>query len=168
LATRKRRQLADVLYTTSPQGENTLIVRNGKRALLKALLKAKRLDKVEGDEEVAAMIGDILVSPVLKKVFCGKSNFAFTPRSMIVAKLDRAELGDFDALVLGLVLIGHYKGQIIVPDFGSAKLRSSVMLIKDTEASATTADDADLLAIYHSGFTRGQDGFTSYVTAAMS
>src|ERR1700722_14090403 len=77
LGYKEARQLADVLYTVSPQGENTLTVRNGKRALLRALLKAKRLDKVEGDEEVTAMMKDILVSPVLKKVFCGKPNFAF-------------------------------------------------------------------------------------------
>jgi hypothetical protein len=56
LGYKEARQLADVLYTVSPQGENTLTVRNGKRALLRALLKAKRLDKVEGDEEVTAMM----------------------------------------------------------------------------------------------------------------
>jgi hypothetical protein len=71
LGYKEARELAEVLYTVSPQGENTLTVRNGKRALLRALLKAKRLDKVEGDEEVTAMIGDILVSPVLKRCFAG-------------------------------------------------------------------------------------------------
>jgi hypothetical protein len=45
---KKARTIADVLYTISPQGENTLTVRNGKRALLKALLKAKRLGQVRG------------------------------------------------------------------------------------------------------------------------
>jgi hypothetical protein len=33
---RKAREIAEVLYTIAPQGENTLTVRNGKRALLKA------------------------------------------------------------------------------------------------------------------------------------
>src|SRR5882757_1827636 len=47
---KKARQLAEVLYTLAPQGEGTLTVRNGKRALLTALLNAKRLDKVRGDE----------------------------------------------------------------------------------------------------------------------
>jgi hypothetical protein len=32
---KKARELADVLYTISPQGENTLTVGNGRRALLK-------------------------------------------------------------------------------------------------------------------------------------
>src|ERR1700709_1941720 len=59
---RKARALADVLYTAYPQGESTLTVRNGKRALLKALLLAPRLDKVEGEEEVMGMIGDLLQS----------------------------------------------------------------------------------------------------------
>jgi hypothetical protein len=37
LTYRKAREIADILYTVSPQGENTLTVRNGKRALLKML-----------------------------------------------------------------------------------------------------------------------------------
>ncbi len=116
LGYKEAREIAEVLYTVfSPQGENTLTVRNGKRALLRALLGANRLDKVRGDEEVTAMIDDILMSPVLKRVFCGKPNFTFSPRSMIVARINRAELGDFDALVLGLLLMASYKGQIIVP-----------------------------------------------------
>ncbi|WGS22487.1 MULTISPECIES: hypothetical protein [unclassified Bradyrhizobium] len=46
---KKSRTIADVLYTVTPQGENTLRVRNGKRALVKALLKAKRVDQIKGD-----------------------------------------------------------------------------------------------------------------------
>jgi hypothetical protein len=65
---KKARELAELLYTISPQGENTLTVRNGKRALLKALLEADRLDEVEGDEEVSGMVGDLLASPVLRRV----------------------------------------------------------------------------------------------------
>ena len=67
---RKARELAELLYTIAPQGENTLTVRNGKRALLKAPLDAKSLDKVHGDEEVRGMIGDLLVSPVLRSQNC--------------------------------------------------------------------------------------------------
>src|SRR5258707_2786183 len=52
---RKARALAEVLYTITPQGENTLTVRNGKRELLKALLSADRLDRVTGDPEVNGM-----------------------------------------------------------------------------------------------------------------
>jgi hypothetical protein len=42
---KKARELAELLYTLFPQGENTLTVRNGKRSLLKAMLKADRLDE---------------------------------------------------------------------------------------------------------------------------
>ena len=166
------RELADVLYTISPQGENTLTVRNGKRALLQALLKAERLDEVKGDEEVNGMIGDLLASPVLRRVLCNPTNFSFNPRSLILARINRAELGEFDALVLGLLLIGHFKGQLIIPDFGfygreahaslirenrlvagvnflpelSPKLQRSVLLIKDKVAAGATFEDAEVLA----------------------
>ena len=94
-----------------------MTVRNGKRALLQALLKAKRLDQVKGDEEVNGMVATC--SP---RRYCAAS-FAIRPISLsktdvVLAKLDRAELGDFDALVLGLLLMSHFKGQIVVPDFG--------------------------------------------------
>jgi hypothetical protein len=190
---KKARELADVLYTISPQGENTLTVRNGKRALLKALLEAKQLDEVQGDEEVSGMLDDLLVSPVLKRVLCNPTNFSFNPNSIILAKLDRAELGDFDALVLGLLLMAHFKGQLVVPDFGfygreahgalvresrlvagvnflselSPKLRHSVLLIKDKVAAGTTADDAEALAQY-ARLLPGTNGFNEFVGRAMS
>jgi hypothetical protein len=104
---RKARALADVLYAAAPQGENTLTVRNGKRALLKALLSAPRLDKIEGDDEVTGMIGDLLQSPVLKSVLCKPTNFSFSPNSLILARLNRAELGDFDALILTMFSGSH-------------------------------------------------------------
>jgi hypothetical protein len=44
---KRARELAELFYTISPQGDNTLTVRNGKRAPLKALLKADRLDRVK-------------------------------------------------------------------------------------------------------------------------
>lgn len=193
---RKARALADVLYTAFPQGENTLTVRNGKRALLKALLSATRLDKVEGDEEVTGMIADLLQSPVLKSVLCNPTNFSFSPNSYILARLNRAELGDFDALILGLFLIGHFKGQVVVPDFGfygrdvhvslvrenrlvagvnflgelSPKLRNSALLIEDREASGALYDDAVTLA-QHAGlrpdFLREDNAFNTFVDEAM-
>lgn len=174
---RKARALADVLYTASPQGENTLTVRNGKRALLKALLSSTRLDKIEGDEEVTGMIGDLLQSPVLKSVLCNSTNqFSFKPNSLILAKVDRATLGDFDALILGLFLIEQFKGQVVIPDGGfylrdnhtslirenrliagvnflgelAPRLRNSVLLIEDREGAGALYEDAVTLA-QHAG-----------------
>jgi hypothetical protein len=181
------------LYTVSPQGENTLTVRNGKRALLKALLAADQLDSVKGDDEVSGMIEDLLVSPVLRHVFCTpKNEFTFNPKSKIFAKINRVELGDFDPLVLGLLLMAHFKGQVVVPDFGfygrdahmslireqrliagvnflaemPAKLRHGVLLIKDKVASGTTFEDSETLAGY-AGLARGTNGYSDFVQRAM-
>ncbi len=61
----------------------------------------------------------LLRSPVLKRVLCSDEEFGFTGHNRkVFARLNRAELGDFDSLVLGLFLMAHFKGQIIVPDFG--------------------------------------------------
>jgi hypothetical protein len=116
---KKARQLSEIFYAVYPQGDSTLTVRNGKRALLKALLAADRLDRVEGDEEVQALIDDLLVSPVLRRMLCNPSDqFSFKPRSTILAKVDRVALGEFDALVIGLLLMAQFKGQLVVPDLG--------------------------------------------------
>jgi hypothetical protein len=181
------------LYTISPQGENTLTVRNGKRGLLKALLNAQRLDKVRGDDEVNGMMDDLLMSPVLTRVLCNPANqFSFKANSVILAKINRAELGDFDALVLGLLLIAQFKGQVVVPDFGfygrdihvgliregrliagvntlqelNPKLRQQVLLISDKVASGTTVEDAELLASY-AGLSRATTGFHDFVSDAV-
>ncbi len=172
---KRARELAELFYTISPQGDNTLTVRNGKRALLKSLMKAERLDSIRGDEEVNGMIGDILVSPVLRRVLCNPTNFSFNERSVIQARINRKELGEFDATVLALLLMSHYKGQVCVPDFGfygreihtrlireeqliagvsflgelPPKLRKTVLLIEEKIVSGTaTTDDAELLAMY--------------------
>ena len=122
---RKAREIADVLYTVYPQGENTLTVRNGKRALLKALLHSKTLDKIKGDEEVSGMIGDILASPVLRGVFCEGRRFTFNPKSANLARINRAELGRFDSLILGLLLIAQFKGQLVLPSLWILRARCS-------------------------------------------
>lgn len=125
------RQLADVLYTIYPQGENTLTVRSGKRELLKALLSNRHLDKIEANEEIEDMVSDILMSPILRRVLTRDTNFSFTTTRNIHARINRTELGDFDALVLGLVLINHWKGQVVVPDGGFYLRDSHVSLVRD-------------------------------------
>lgn len=126
--------------------------------------------------EARAAISDILISPVLRKALCNASPpaFSFNTRSVILAPINRAELGEFDALVLGLLLMSHFKGQVVVPDFGfydreahvslireerliagvnyfgelSPKLRQGVLLIEDKVGSGTTYEDAETLAKY--------------------
>jgi hypothetical protein len=196
---KRARQLSDVLYTIAPEGENTLTVRDGKRAMLQALLEkahkhAQRFDRIRGAEEVTAMLADILASPVLRRVFCNpKDQFSFRPGSRIFARVDRAELGDFDALVLALVLMNHFKGQLIVPDFGfygrpahaslirehrliaglnflgelPPRLRQAVLLIKDKRPAAALYEDAEVLARY-AGLAPGTNAFNDFVQDAMS
>jgi hypothetical protein len=147
----------------------------------------------KGDEEVGALIDDILISPVLRRVLCNPTNFSFNPKSMIVARVSRKELGDFDALVLGLLLMSHAKGQVGVPDLGfygrdihsrliceerligavsflseqTPKLRNGVMLIKEKVASGTTFDDAEELANYQR-LGKGTNAFLDFVANAVS
>jgi len=173
---KRARELSELLYTIFPQGESTLTVRNGKRAMLRALMNADRLDQVKGDEEISGLIGDILASPVLRKVLCTEGNqFSFAgPNTKISARINRTELGEFDALVLGLLLMSYFKGQLVVRDLGfygrdihsrlireerlicgvnflselPDKLRRTVLLINEKIPSGTTVEDAEELAKY--------------------
>jgi hypothetical protein len=192
---KRARQIADVLYTISPQGENTLTVRNGKRRLLQALLSGERLDQIsykKDDDELRGMIDDLLASPVLRRVLCNPTNFSFNPRSTILARVSRKELGEFDALVLGLFLMARFEGQLVVPDLGfygrdahvsllregrliagvntlgelTPQLRRAMLLVKDKVASGTTLEDAETLAAY-ARHARGTNGFNEFVQEAM-
>lgn len=134
-----------------------------------------------------------MISPVLRRVLCNPTNFSFNPNSVILARINRAELGDFDALVLGMLLMVHFKGQLIVPDFGfygrechvsyireerliagvnflgelSPKLRQGVLLIADKIATGTTMEDAEALAGYER-LVDGTTGFNDFVQGAIA
>jgi hypothetical protein len=85
-------------------------------------MTAERLDHIEAgkrddETEAKAMIDDLLLSPVLRSVLCKSTNFSMrsgNPPSSIVAWIDRAELGDFDAFVLGSLLAMQHPGQVII------------------------------------------------------
>jgi hypothetical protein len=118
---KRARDFATILYTASPEGKDTLTVRNGRRALARLVLATTtRLDRIASDDEkdadALAMIEDVLFSPVLRDVLCRPTNFSF--KGSVIARINRAELGDFDAFVLALLLIGQHKGQVVVPDGG--------------------------------------------------
>jgi len=146
-----------------------------------------------GPLEALATVDDILVSPVLRSVLCNPTNFSFNPNSKILARINRAELGDVDALVLGLLLMAHFKGQIVVPDFGfygrdlhqaniregrliagvnflgelPPKLRQAALLIDGKVPSGTTLEDAETIAQYE-GLVPGMIGFTDFTQEAMA
>jgi hypothetical protein len=69
-------------------------------------------------QEAMAIVDDLLLSPVLKDVLCKPTSRWMLSGASIVARINRAELGDHDATILGALLISQFKGQIIVPDFG--------------------------------------------------
>ncbi|HEY1747798.1 MAG TPA: hypothetical protein VGG11_13685 [Xanthobacteraceae bacterium] len=193
---RKARDIAALLYSLSPEGENTLTVRNGRRALARLLLAASRLDRIKAasddDKDAVAMVDDVLFSPVLKRIFCGKPNFDFSPTKTILTRVNRAELGDFDALILGNFLIGQYQGQVILPDGGfylrplhaslirqnrliagvrhlaelHPKLRDTLLLAAQRTPMGCLYEDAEQLALLD-GLQPSTVGFSDYVQKAM-
>src|SRR5205085_127629 len=140
----------------------------------------------EKDADALATISEVLFSPVLSQVLCNPTNFSF--KSSVIARINRAELGDFDAFVLALLLIGQTKGQVIVPDFGfygrplhaslirenrltagvntlvelPLQLRQAVLTIKDKQGSGCTYEDALVLATY-AGLIPGVSNHTTFV-----
>lgn len=191
---RRARELAELLYTAVPEGQNTLTVRNGKRALAPILRDAERFDRIKtDDDEARAMLDDLLFIPELRKPLTRTDKtFPLRKHSIIFARMDRKEIGDFAALVLGLILIGMYKGQLVIPDFGfygrdshaslvrenrliaginffdelPDRLRKTVLLIKDKTASRALYEDAVLLAKFK-GYTPNTNAFNDEVAAAM-
>lgn len=74
----------------------------------------------------------ILRSPVLTAMLSGeRKDFAFHPRSMIVARVNRAELGEFDAQVIAFFLMAQFKGQICLPDGGSYLRDLHISLLRE-------------------------------------
>jgi hypothetical protein len=194
---RRARDLVDIIYSAFPQGENTLTVRNGKRALMKLVLANRpRLDRLRatlGDIDDATIealhtVNDLLLSPVLRRVLCGDGKPFKFGEGTTVAKLDRAELGDFDAFILGALLMGQHQGQIVVPDFGfygrplhaylirqdrltagvrfleevPRQLAQALLTIADKQGKQCTFDDAEMLAGY-AGLVPGTTGHTAFV-----
>jgi hypothetical protein len=102
---------------------------------------------------------------------------AHNPRnaqSSIVARINRAKLGDFDAFILGSLLVSQYPGQVVIPDFGfyardfysslirqnrlavgvnaltelDRKMQQMVLLMDDKAGRQCTFEDAETLAKY--------------------
>lgn len=173
---RRAEELADTIYQSRPEGENTLTVRNGKIALKKLLAKAKRFDAITTtDEEVTRILDDLLFTPEIRNAICGTNNiFKFHKHSIIFVELNRAAIGERACKVIGRFIISLYKGQFIIDDAGfyltdahtylvkekriiagvatlsqlPPRLRDELLLVKDKHASGALYDDAVLLAKY--------------------
>lgn len=107
---RRARDFIAVLDAVFPEGESTLTRKNSNFVLLEALLnKPKRLDTLIPAKSDSAYVDarqkiqTLLFSPTLKNVLTRPTNISF--KGIMLAKLNRAELGDFDCFVLANLLI---------------------------------------------------------------
>lgn len=190
-------ELVSVLNAVFPAGDSTLTKGNALHQILEALLdNPKKLSTLISDtnntQYAHQMIARLLLSPVLERVLNHPTNMSF--KNTIIARLDRAVLGDFDCFVLGNLLISQYAGQVVIPDFGfyahpghstlirqnrliaginslsefdgMPKLKNKLMQIETKIGSRCTSDDADVLALY-AGKRRGTEGFSAYADECM-
>jgi hypothetical protein len=192
-------EIIDALFS---RGENTLTKDTGLDFLHDALEAAPKTlegliappDKKSSTGHVWAYskIRRVLRSHVLFRVLCNPTNFSFNPNSKIQARINRAELGDFDALVLGLLLMSFYEGQLVIPDLGfygrelhtglvrqgrliagvqhlselPTKLRGAALLIEEKIPQGTNYEDAKVLAHY-ARLVDGTNEFHDYVQQCM-
>lgn len=198
---RKAREFISVIDAAFPEGENTLTNRNARFQLLTALMESPtRLDRLVSDakdtHDAWQKITTILLSPVLNAVLNGSPRLSFPFTGTILARLDRAALGDFDCFVLGNLLIAEYPGTIVIPDFGfyahqahkalirqgrlvagvnfldeAPQLRNALLLIETKVPSRSTIDDAKTLAAFSGlrpDLSRDDNEYNRFVDAALS
>ena len=197
---RKSCDLVSVLMTLFPGGETTLTKEGVPDVLLDALLdnprKLSDLFKNQSADpshiSAQRMVRRLMRSPVLKRVLCSRQNFSFDT-DIILARINRAELGEFNALALGLFLIAQFEGQVVIPDFGfygremhvslirenrliagintlgelTPRLRQTVLLIEKKNGSRVTFEDAETLAQYR-GMVHGTNEWNEYVQQAVA
>jgi hypothetical protein len=197
---RKACELVDIIGAMFPGGDETLTKTTGLEFIAEALEgEPTSLDGLIPEPDKKSSTGHIwaygkirriLRSPVLKRMLCNPTNFSFNPRSVILARVNRAELGEFDATVIGLLLMSQFKGQLVVSDLGfygrdlhTGLLRENRLiagvgaldelppklrrLVSTTEtvAAGATYEDAERLAMY-AGKLRGTNDFNDFVAEA--
>lgn len=187
-------EFVDIIDALFPAGANTLTKDTGLTYILKALdTNPKTLDRLiplpdrkstPGHIWAYDKIDRILFSPFLRPVLTKAKDFPF--KGIVLARLDRAKLGDFDCKVLANFLISNYKGAVVIPDFGfygakhhlalitqnrliagvnfldETNLRSSLLLISEKRAAHCTADDAETLAGY-SGLSPHSNVYNEFI-----
>ena len=125
------RVFVDVIDAAFTRGDTTLTKDTGldyiaealerRPASLEALIPEPDKKSTPGHIWAYGKIRRILRSPVLKRVFCGETNFTIKKTKSpptIIARIDRAEIGNEDAFILVSFLAAQYPGQIINSDFG--------------------------------------------------
>jgi hypothetical protein len=166
------------LNAANPGGDSTLTQRYSNHILFKRLIKKPaRLDallspsKDPYERDAFEKIERILLSDVLEPVLNTTLSYSFGKRNIV--RLDRAELGDKNCLILGNLIIAQYSGTVIIPDFGFYAIaphmalirqsrliagissfdevpdfRSQLLLFANKKPSQCTPDDAKILAKY--------------------
>jgi hypothetical protein len=191
----KARDFLDVLNAAFPEGDSTLTKRNSNFILLQALLSKPRslatlLKPTKDNTDAYQKLQTLLLSPVLESVLTKPTNMSF--KGSIIARLDRAVLGDFVCFVLANLLISHYSGTVVIPDFGFyacpshvslirqnrlvaginsfdevPKLRNELVLIEKKVASRSTPEDAALLALY-AGIPAHTIGYNDFIQSCIT
>lgn len=184
--------LSEALYTISDGGKDTLTVRKGRLELAKALRASKNFLAVRSDnEEVQGMLEQILFFKTVKDMVSG-DEFSLAKNTVVIAHLDRKALGSRVCLIVGLLLLNAYKGQVVVKDFDfygrdahidlieqgrlmahvrtlanvPTRLRENLLLIKKKSAINANYKDAKMLA-ESSGLSEGTEGFSTFIKFAM-
>ncbi len=191
----KARQFVAIINAVFPEGESTLTRKNATYTLLQALLTTKsrtlatllKPSKDPGEQDAYQKIATLLLSPVLRHFLTSPTTLSL--KGIVLARLDRATLGDFDCFVIGNILIASYRGTVVIPDFSFYAIQSHSQFIRQRRLIAglnfldevpikirqqlllgpkigrhTTADDAEVLAGY-SRFRKGTEGYSALVEA---
>lgn len=193
LAARRFVQILDAVF---PEGESTLTRKYGNLTLLKALLDKPRSlarliprpdPKDTGAQDAYQKVETLLLSPVLRH-FLTSPTARFPWKGIILARLDRAELGDFDCFVLGNLLAAYHPGPVVITDFGFYAIPQHIQLIRQGRLIAgvnflkevpgrlanhlllmpekipcrTTFEDAETLASF-AGIVRGTNRYDDFV-----
>ncbi len=136
----RARSFVDLINAAFPEGESTLTRRISSFHILTALLSGpKGLDTLIRDtkdtRDAYQKIQTLLLSPVLAQVITRPTNLSF--KGTILARLNRAELGDFDCFFLANLLIQQYPGPVVIPDFGFYSCPFHVDLIRQNRLTVS-------------------------------
>lgn len=188
----RARDFIAVMDAVFPEGESTLTRKNANFVMLTALMNAPgNLDTLipakpdNAHIEARQKIQTLLFSPVLKAVLTRPTNISF--KHTILARLNRAELGEFDCFVLANLLIAQYPGPVVLPDFGFyacpphrdllrqgrliaginafdevPKFKHTLLLAPTKIPSRCNAEDAKVLALYQ-GLLPGTNIYNDFI-----
>lgn len=186
-----------VLEAAFPGGSETLTKQNTSMEFLTALLGkpksfATLIKDTKETKDAYNKLQRLLISPVLGPILTASPRLNFSLKGTLIARLNRKELGEFDAFFLGNLLISRYPGTVIIPDFGFyaadfhislirqnrliaglrsfeevPELKTDLVQIGTKVGSQCTPDDAEVLAAY-SGYPKGTDGYSTYVQSCVT